>query len=260
MNIIAPNKMILKNIISNIFSIRNSFNKRHKIIKLFGFKIKVLNKKYNDKNKIIIVENGKERILKRKEKIKGLNIRFKGRNNVMKIFMPSVFEGAEIEMLSEGGYIEINKTPRFTWHIKMENGHNQKFIFGEGSDTSYFGEVHLLDSNAQVIVGKDCMFAGQIIIFASDAHTIFDINSKKALNKVDSSVTIGDHVWVAQGAKLLKNAQVPSNSIVANSAIVTKKFDEENIILAGNPAHVVKTNVNWDRCGVEMYENEIING
>lgn len=260
MNIIAPNKMKFKKIISNIFSITNSVNKRHKIIKLFGFKIKVLNKKYDDRNKVIIVENGKERILKRKEKIKGLNIRFKGRNNVMKIFIPSVFEGAEIEMLSEGGYIEINKTPRFMWHIKMENGHNQKFIFGEGSDTSYFGEVHLLDSNAQVIVGKDCMFAGQIIIFASDAHTIFDINSKKALNKVDSSVTIGDHVWVAQGAKLLKNAQVPSNSIVANSAIVTKKFDEENIILAGNPAHVVKTNVNWDRCGVEMYENEIING
>ena len=51
MKIIASNQMKLRELISNIFSITNSFNKRHKIIKLFGFKIKVLNKKYDDKNK-----------------------------------------------------------------------------------------------------------------------------------------------------------------------------------------------------------------
>ena len=52
---------------------------------------------------------------------------------------------------------------------------------------------------------------------------------------------------------ILKNTKIPSNSVVAQGSTVTKKFDTENIIIAGNPAKIVKENTIWDRKKPEEY-------
>ena len=57
---------------------------------------------------------------------------------------------------------------------------------------------------------------------------------------------------------LLKQAQIANNSIVGIRSIVTKKFEKTNVVLAGNPAKVVKTGVNWDRAYPSQYEKEKI--
>ena len=36
-------------------------------------------------------------------------------------------------------------------------------------------------------------------------------------------------------------------------AIVTKKFDEENVILGGIPAKIIKKNIKWDKKSVNEY-------
>ena len=60
-------------------------------------------------------------------------------------------------------------------------------------------------------------------------------NAKALYNEKTREVTV------------LKGSEVPNNTTVAFRAIVTKKFTEENTILAGAPAKVVKNNVNWER-------------
>ena len=240
----------------------------HKKYYLFGlpYKSKKLNHKFYNingtNNKIIIVENGSERTLGYKETIDGLNISISGNDNLVKLIKPFKFEGAKFIICSNHSSIIIEKTPRFMWQIKMVGGDNQSFTFGEGSDISYFGEVHLLDDNAAVSIGKDCMFAGQTSIWASDAHAVYDINTRKVLNKVSPPLKIADHCWIAQGVKFTKNASIAKNTVVAGSSVVTKKFTDENVIIAGNPGKIVKNNINWDRCSAlameEKLKNEII--
>ena len=43
----------------------------------------------------------------------------------------------------------------------------------------------------------------------------------------------------------MKGVQLHNNTIVASGSIVTKSF-QPNILLGGNPAKVLKENVNWD--------------
>lgn len=103
------------------------------------------------------------------------------------------------------------------------------------------------------------MFSWNIAIWNSDSHSIFDKNSKKLLN-IGKKIKIEDHVWVGMNSVILKNTQISSNSIIAANAVVTKPFLEENVIIAGNPARIVKNGINWDRerpCAYLKEENHL---
>lgn len=257
---------------------------KHNIYQIFGIKIKfkrknnqkkqllnvkkidkiqeILPKKQNlyyniegENNKILIIENGIERELRYDEKIDGLDIKITGNNNVIKIFFPCLFKNASFVIESNTSQIIIHKSPRFMWFIKMINGEHQFFEMGEGSDTSWYGQVHILDGNGSgVKIGKDCMFAGDIIIFASDGHAVFNTKTSKVINIPKSKVEIGNHCWIGQGAKFTKGAQIPKNCIIAGSAVVTKKFEKTNVIIGGNPAKILKEDVDWDRCSPDNYQ------
>lgn len=67
------------------------------------------------------------------------------------------------------------------------------------------------------------------------------------------SIEIGKHVWVGKDVKIGKNTKIPDNSIVGWGSIVTKVFNEPNIILAGIPAKIVKRGINWDRRCINKY-------
>ena len=86
------------------------------------------------------------------------------------------------------------------------------------------------------------MLSSGIEVFATDCHAIIDNNC--VLNR-GNNIVIGDHCWIGKNVFICKNTKIPSNSIVGACSVVTKCFDEENIIIAGNPAKIVKRNINW---------------
>ena len=49
------------------------------------------------------------------------------------------------------------------------------------------------------------------------------------------------------GVIILKGVKIEDNTVVAAGSVCTKKSKEQNIILAGNSAEIVKKNINWDR-------------
>lgn len=103
-----------------------------------------------------------------------------------------------------------------------------------------------------IYIGKDNMWAAQIVCMNSDAHTIIDVFGN-VINK-SQDIFIGEHVWVAFRAQILKGVIIGPNTVVGAGAFVTKSFEEGNQILAGLPAKVVKSNINWDRRSVPLYE------
>ena len=46
---------------------------------------------------------------------------------------------------------------------------------------------------------------------------------------------------------------IADNSIVGWGSIVTKEFNEPNVIIAGIPAKIVKRGINWDRRCINKY-------
>jgi len=100
------------------------------------------------------------------------------------------------------------------------------------------------------------MFASNIIIRPSDGHSIYDINTKELLNKGEN-IIIGNHVWSGLNSIFLKGARVADNSIIGANSLVNKKFHEENVIIAGSPAKIVKRGVNWDRKSPRLFDKSI---
>lgn len=58
---------------------------------------------------------------------------------------------------------------------------------------------------------------------------------------------IGNHVWIGEHCYILKNATISDNSVVGSMSVVTKRFDEENVVIAGNPAKIYRRNVMWSK-------------
>lgn len=50
-----------------------------------------------------------------------------------------------------------------------------------------------------------------------------------------------------------KNVRICDHSIVGWGSIVTKRFDEPNVIIVGTSAKSVKRGVNWDRKSINKY-------
>jgi len=100
--------------------------------------------------------------------------------------------------------------------------------------------------DAPVTIGDHCLFSWGIIIRSTDNHRIWsrgDAEPKQC--ETNRPVGIGNNCWVCQDAKILKGSVIPNNSVVAMGALVSKKFSEENIVIGGNPARIVKHNIVW---------------
>jgi acetyltransferase-like isoleucine patch superfamily enzyme len=53
-------------------------------------------------------------------------------------------------------------------------------------------------------------------------------------------IILGDNVWLGANAIVLPNVSLGNNVIVASGSVVTKSFQENNIILGGIPAKIIK--------------------
>lgn len=51
---------------------------------------------------------------------------------------------------------------------------------------------------------------------------------------------IGDNVYIGPGAKIFGSVKIGNNVKIGANAVVNKSFDEDNIVLAGVPAVIVK--------------------
>ena len=56
---------------------------------------------------------------------------------------------------------------------------------------------------------------------------------------ISKSVLIGDNVFIGQNVTILKGVKIGDNVVIGNGAVVTKSFPD-NVIIAGNPAKIIK--------------------
>jgi acetyltransferase-like isoleucine patch superfamily enzyme len=205
-------------------------------------------------NTIRIIENGKEYINKTSKIPKGLRLEITGNSNTVTIEMPITLRNSSLEIHSSGKVIDIGKNCRFNnLLILCSAGTGQIVKIGKNSTSE--GSVTIrLTYNAKVIIGNDCMFAHDIFIRATDAHTIIDKETGAIINKPKHPLIIGNHCWIGQKCLLAKNTVIPNNSIVGMGSVVTKIFTEAYTAIAGNPAMAVKRNILWDRGDIAEFE------
>ena len=230
----------MEKILKQIFSVTNKNN--HKVWRILGLKIKF---KHKHNHVLLYKQNG--RVVKN-AKIKGLKIRFLGSNAKVEIYEPCKFNNSKIH-LSDEAYVCIKQTQYVYNNLFINADYSYGFKMNIGENTSC-GELTIRSaagSNISVSIGRECAFSTGVMIQPLDGHWIYPRGGGQILNLPIDGVSVGDHVWIGRDVKIGKNVSIPNNSIIGMGSIVTKSFNEENIILAGVPAKVVSKDKNWKR-------------
>lgn len=200
-------------------------------------------------NKLICIDNlGNERLV---TQIPGVRVVVVGEENVIKFHEGTKFERCEFVMNSNCS-VTFAKTQYKIKNLRIFMNSFCKVSI-EDDFSCLEAEFRLQENNTSIDIGKDCMFSSEIKLYASDGHAIFNVNDENKAINLGNTIRVGDHVWIGRSVCLLKNTIVGSNSIVGYGSVVTKTFENDNSLIVGFPAKIIKTGVNWDRKPPELY-------
>ncbi|OXY81524.1 hypothetical protein B6S08_11145 [Oceanimonas doudoroffii] len=85
--------------------------------------------------------------------------------------------------------------------------------------------------------------AWESLITDADHHHL--LNQNGDIINPASAVRIGDHVWIGARAMILKGSEIADDCVVGAQSLVTGRFSENKVLIAGSPAKVVKKDILW---------------
>ena len=126
--------------------------------------------------------------------------------------------------------------------ISIYMNENASIEFGSGQSFNGLCTFHLHEPS-RVVVGSNCLWANGTLT-SSDYHSIISATTGQRINR-SQDIVIGDRVWFGMDYLVLKGAEIGNDSVIAAKSVVTQGIYPQNVILAGNPARIVKENIKW---------------
>ena len=99
-----------------------------------------------------------------------------------------------------------------------------------------------LDGRNGIEIGENTWIGPKVSIISMNHN----INNYNKYTK-DKPIKIGKNCWIATGAIILQGVEIGDHTIVAAGAVVTKSFKEDNIIIGGIPARIIKKIENYNK-------------
>ncbi len=153
--------------------------------------------------------------------------------------------GNPVGFIHKSDKTHLNISGKLVFNDNFAVGRGCRFDIGENAIAS-FGKGCITANSCFVImhgleIGDRCAISWNCQFLDDDFHEI-DYSGKI---KKDNQIKIGDHVWIGCNVTVLKGAIIPDGCVVAANSVVTRQFKEKNVLLAGNPATVIKRDVQW---------------
>lgn len=95
-------------------------------------------------------------------------------------------------------------------------------VFDKGLSIAHYGPIVI---NHKAKIGKNCRIQESVTIGSTGGN--------------DGAPEIGDHVFIASGARIIGDVVLGNHIAVGANAVVTKSFKEDHITLAGVPARKI---------------------
>lgn len=114
------------------------------------------------------------------------------------------------------------------------NSENVYFDSNDLNNFQHFGCYY--QAFGKIYIGKGTYIAPNCGIITAN----HDYNGSLDDHMEPKDVRIGDNCWIGMNSMILPGVELKDNTIVGAGSVVTKSFDMGNIVIAGNPAKIIK--------------------
>lgn len=167
-------------------------------------------------------------------------VTFHGDNGRVEIVGKVRGEHVEIDLGSDSS-VSIGDAAYLS-DAKIFLGHTCTFLMDSSVSVSK-GCKFLMHEPSRCHIGYASLFAAHVVVATTDMHPIFDRASGERINPAEN-VVIGRDVWIGDSAYIMKGVTIGHGSVVGARSVVTASTPE-NVIVAGNPARVIRENIAW---------------
>lgn len=175
-------------------------------------------------------------------------MRRKGKNNFININDSSYIRNTHIIIRGNNNTVIIgNNCNIFGLRILITENDNVIEIGSEvtiNASTFQPTVVNALGGES-IQIGEGSLLSNNIEIHTTDYHGIYDVNGKRVNS--DKSILIGKHVWIGLGVKILKGTEIADGCVIGAGSVLSGLYQSENVIIAGNPAKIIKEHIFWKK-------------
>ena len=138
---------------------------------------------------------------------------------------------------SDSELVQLSKESR-----QKQNAFNNEENPKEGANI-HIGENFYSNYNLTMLdvcpitIGKNAMI-GPNCQFLTPLHPL-DPTERNSGKEYGAPITIGDNFWAGGGVTVLPGVTLGNNVVAGAGSVITKSFGD-NVVLAGNPARVIK--------------------
>lgn len=153
------------------------------------------------------------------------------------IFHPLLLNGSGKITFGENVQIGVINSPNYYSHYSYFEARNSDSEISIGNNVSInnhcaieaLSKITILDN---VLIGVNCS------ILDNDGHSL-EVENRLFGIPQKAEIMIHKNVFIGDNVTILKGVTVGENSVVGNGSVVTKSVPS-NVVVAGNPAKIIK--------------------
>lgn len=151
---------------------------------------------------------------------------------------------------SQRGLIFLNKKIKGKIIFHGEAKFSEGIKLYNNSGVTEFGDNFIANKNCfiasdkKIVFGQNVLIGWNVNIRDSDGHKIVQMEKGKENYE---EVNIGNHVWICSYVDILKGNSIGNDCVIAYRSCLTGITAENNKLIGGYPAKVVKDNINWEK-------------
>ncbi len=112
--------------------------------------------------------------------------------------------------------------------------------------------INAVGEGKSIKIGDGSLLSNNIEIHTTDYHGIYNSQGKRV--NPDKNILIGKYVWIGLGVKILKGTEIADGCVVGAGSVLSGVYQKENVIIAGNPAGIIKEQIFWKHQRQEYYD------
>jgi len=160
-----------------------------------------------------------------------------------------ILKGLPKIVTKNGGVIKIKdnvtlNSRKLQYHVNMHS--SVKLIVVKpgakleiGANTRINGAC--IHASEKIVIGDNCLIAANTQIFDNSGHEACISGVEERIHTSGSSapIVIGDNVWIGINCIVLPGVSIGNDSVIGAGSVVTKDIPG-NVLVAGNPAKIIK--------------------